>query len=518
MTQVDIDLRRNLLLIINKLSEKNMTAVFNQLLEIKKINKDNETFQTTLNETLIILFRRNLIIPQKLVLLYSQFIFNIHNSISNNSVSDLIDTLKSILLETTDAHICDNIIRVFSILNSFGVISDEYIEECISLITNSAMKVCCSNKETSRSNTEKADSIYGDSDASYKNMNKEEICIILLEKMLKCIKYLNRKIEVDLGFLEKNIKTKRGVYILQEIKNKNIGKPTEIDQIKNKNTEKATEPDHIKHKHTVNNKESDPMNKLNKNNTINRIINTEIRKRIFNTIIKSSSGNTCHYELKKLKLNSNQEREIIRVLLVCYLLEKTPNLFYMEQIEKLCRENYSHKVTVKYCIWDYLNQMEAEHGNHCTTYDEDYNETPNTHKKEENNKKTKADNKTKKTKTEDSIGPNGQVSNPYLIKMSTKRRDNLSIFCSYLIKKDCILISDLRIIKSNISFLKGILESFILNCDEDTIKRNVDIMKESNDHRINGFNNVIRRIILEDLETDKNNTKLRFISNLLLKK
>ncbi|EJU04882.1 ARM repeat-containing protein [Dacryopinax primogenitus] len=85
-------------------------------------------------------------------------------------------------------------------------------------------------------------------------------------------------------------------------------------------------------------------------------MNTDVRRKIFDYV-------NAHEQLSQLKLTEIQQREIIRVLLHCCGIEKTYNPFYALVAQELCKDSHSHKVTLQFCLWDFLRELgEAEVG------------------------------------------------------------------------------------------------------------------------------------------------------------
>ncbi|KAJ2965203.1 hypothetical protein NUW54_g14197 [Trametes sanguinea] len=61
--------------------------------------------------------------------------------------------------------------------------------------------------------------------------------------------------------------------------------------------------------------------------------------------------------LSQLKLTEVQQREIIRVILHCCGNEKQYNPYYALVVQQLCRLSHSHKITLQFCLWDFLRDM-----------------------------------------------------------------------------------------------------------------------------------------------------------------
>ncbi|KAF7977509.1 hypothetical protein HWV62_3486 [Athelia sp. TMB] len=106
-------------------------------------------------------------------------------------------------------------------------------------------------------------------------------------------------------------------------------------------------------------------------------MNTDIRRSIFIVLMSSDvspdfnleSGNfglsymvwqdyvdACE-RLAQLNLTEVQQREIIRVILHCCGNEKSYNPYYTLIAQHLCRSSHSYKVTLQFCLWDFLRDL-----------------------------------------------------------------------------------------------------------------------------------------------------------------
>jgi len=61
--------------------------------------------------------------------------------------------------------------------------------------------------------------------------------------------------------------------------------------------------------------------------------------------------------LSLLNLTEVQQREIIRVILHCCGNEKSYNPYYTLIAQQLCRTSHSYKVTLQFCLWDFLRDL-----------------------------------------------------------------------------------------------------------------------------------------------------------------
>ncbi|KZP00620.1 ARM repeat-containing protein [Calocera viscosa TUFC12733] len=86
-------------------------------------------------------------------------------------------------------------------------------------------------------------------------------------------------------------------------------------------------------------------------------MNTDIRRKIFVVLMSSEDYVNAHERLDQLNLTEVQQREIIRVLLHCCGTEKTYNPFYALVAQDLCKTSHSHKVTLQFCLWDFLREL-----------------------------------------------------------------------------------------------------------------------------------------------------------------
>ncbi|KZT73694.1 ARM repeat-containing protein [Daedalea quercina L-15889] len=86
-------------------------------------------------------------------------------------------------------------------------------------------------------------------------------------------------------------------------------------------------------------------------------MNTEIRRGIFVVLMSSEDYVDACERLSQLKLTEVQQREIIRVILHCCGNEKTYNPYYTLVGQQLCRTSHSHKITLQFCLWDFLRDL-----------------------------------------------------------------------------------------------------------------------------------------------------------------
>ncbi|OSD06573.1 MIF4G-domain-containing protein [Trametes coccinea BRFM310] len=86
-------------------------------------------------------------------------------------------------------------------------------------------------------------------------------------------------------------------------------------------------------------------------------MNTDIRRGIFVVLMSSDDYVDACERLSQLKLTEVQQREIIRVILHCCGNEKQYNPYYALVVLQLCRLSHSHKITLQFCLWDFLRDM-----------------------------------------------------------------------------------------------------------------------------------------------------------------
>ncbi|KAG7089478.1 hypothetical protein E1B28_011160 [Marasmius oreades] len=86
-------------------------------------------------------------------------------------------------------------------------------------------------------------------------------------------------------------------------------------------------------------------------------MNTDIRRSIFVVLMSSDDYVDACERLSELKLSEMQQRDIARVLVHCCGNEKTYNPYYTLVCQHLCRFSHSYKITLQYCLWDFLRDM-----------------------------------------------------------------------------------------------------------------------------------------------------------------
>ena len=95
-------------------------------------------------------------------------------------------------------------------------------------------------------------------------------------------------------------------------------------------------------------------------------MNTDVRRRIFKTMMSSEDYLDAFEGLMRLKVPGEQEREYVRVLIECCLQEKVYNPFYAALGNKLCEYTHSHRITFQYSFWDKLKIVEDLNVKQCS--------------------------------------------------------------------------------------------------------------------------------------------------------
>ncbi|TFK50018.1 ARM repeat-containing protein [Heliocybe sulcata] len=86
-------------------------------------------------------------------------------------------------------------------------------------------------------------------------------------------------------------------------------------------------------------------------------MNTDIRRSIFVVLMSSEDYLDACERLAQLNLTEVQQREIVRVVLHCCGKEKAYNPFYTLVCQQLCRTSHSYKITLQFCLWDFLRDL-----------------------------------------------------------------------------------------------------------------------------------------------------------------
>ncbi|KAK7033227.1 MIF4G/MA4-domain-containing protein [Favolaschia claudopus] len=86
-------------------------------------------------------------------------------------------------------------------------------------------------------------------------------------------------------------------------------------------------------------------------------MNTDIRRSIFVVLMSSDDYVDACERLSQLNLTELQQREIVRVLLHCCGNEKSYNPYYTLVCQHLCRSSHAYKITLQFCLWDFLRDL-----------------------------------------------------------------------------------------------------------------------------------------------------------------
>ncbi|KAF8591084.1 ARM repeat-containing protein [Ramaria rubella] len=86
-------------------------------------------------------------------------------------------------------------------------------------------------------------------------------------------------------------------------------------------------------------------------------MNTDVRRSIFVVLMSSDDYVDACERLSQLNLSEVQQREIVRVVLHCLGNEKQYNPYYTLVVQQLCRTSHSYKVTLQFCLWDFLRDL-----------------------------------------------------------------------------------------------------------------------------------------------------------------
>ncbi|KAH9972824.1 armadillo-type protein [Lactifluus volemus] len=86
-------------------------------------------------------------------------------------------------------------------------------------------------------------------------------------------------------------------------------------------------------------------------------MNTDIRRSIFVVLMSSDDYVDACERLAQLNLTEVQQREVVRVLVSCCGNEKSYNPYYAFVCQHLCQTSHSYKITLQYCLWDFLRDL-----------------------------------------------------------------------------------------------------------------------------------------------------------------
>ncbi|KRY85413.1 Nucleolar MIF4G domain-containing protein 1, partial [Trichinella pseudospiralis] len=88
-------------------------------------------------------------------------------------------------------------------------------------------------------------------------------------------------------------------------------------------------------------------------------MNTDLKRNIFCCILSAEDYLNAFEKLLKLNLSDKQEREIIHILFVCCLNERTFNPFYGYLVQKFCNYHAKFVLTTQFALWDKLKILKT---------------------------------------------------------------------------------------------------------------------------------------------------------------
>ncbi|KAH9959574.1 armadillo-type protein [Russula dissimulans] len=86
-------------------------------------------------------------------------------------------------------------------------------------------------------------------------------------------------------------------------------------------------------------------------------MNTDVRRSIFVVLMSSDDYVDACERLAQLNLTEVQQREVVRVIVTCCGNEKAFNPYYAFVCQHLCRTSHSYKITLQFCLWDFLRDL-----------------------------------------------------------------------------------------------------------------------------------------------------------------
>ena len=91
-------------------------------------------------------------------------------------------------------------------------------------------------------------------------------------------------------------------------------------------------------------------------------MNTDSRRAVFCAVMGSEDAVDAFEKLLRLNLQGDQSRELVRVTVECCLHESSYNPYYSQVLVRLCNVGKAHRITLQYCLWDHINEVEGEGG------------------------------------------------------------------------------------------------------------------------------------------------------------
>jgi nucleolar MIF4G domain-containing protein 1 len=86
-------------------------------------------------------------------------------------------------------------------------------------------------------------------------------------------------------------------------------------------------------------------------------MSTDTRRAIFLAVMGSEDAIDAAERLLRLNLKGQQEREIVRVIVECCMHETAWNPYYGMVLSRLCQLAKGHRVTLQYCLWDHIKDI-----------------------------------------------------------------------------------------------------------------------------------------------------------------
>ncbi|KAF8757696.1 hypothetical protein RHS01_03514 [Rhizoctonia solani] len=182
-----------------------------------------------------------------------------------------------------------------------------------------------------------------------------------IERMKKYLGGINKKRHATSGFARRSSHVfKRGKWWL-------VGSAWGGDPLVEKKATKTAQSSKTKDKGTSTAQATEQLMQLARQHGMN----TEVRRNIFVVLVSSDDYVDACERLTQLDLQETQQREIIRVVLHCCGNERAYNPFYTLVTHHLCQKSHSHRITLQYCLWDFLRSLgETQVGGEAISRDE----------------------------------------------------------------------------------------------------------------------------------------------------
>ncbi|XP_046462313.1 nucleolar MIF4G domain-containing protein 1-like [Daphnia pulex] len=89
-------------------------------------------------------------------------------------------------------------------------------------------------------------------------------------------------------------------------------------------------------------------------------MNTEVRRNIFCILMTAEDFVEAFERLMRLGLKSQQEREIVHVIMDCCLQEKSFNPYYAHLLQKLCNFHRRFQIASQFALWDHFKDLSSQ--------------------------------------------------------------------------------------------------------------------------------------------------------------